>query len=175
MTHYNKSSSSLVHIPCLSRSWHSVRQGNDKISIFKVRYCTYLSPIILLSLLQFLFEECSFKVQKGKEGTGRIVMWNMGIANSFTMEVIMNSECIVQLMSCTYVSRFSELLSLTPSINFAKYDTMLMAVYQHPIQSLESVVLFITSKIGHTEGLLIWHLYLFALSGYILRLRCGEI
>ena len=38
-------------------------------------------------IFQFLFEECSFKVQKGKEGTGRIVMWNMGISNSFTMEV----------------------------------------------------------------------------------------
>ncbi|XP_067931708.1 cytosolic carboxypeptidase 2-like [Watersipora subatra] len=35
---------------------------------------------------KFVFEECTFKVQKGKEGTGRIVMWNMGITNSFTME-----------------------------------------------------------------------------------------
>jgi len=36
---------------------------------------------------KFAFRECNFKVQKGKEGTGRIVMWNMGITNSFTMEV----------------------------------------------------------------------------------------
>lgn len=35
---------------------------------------------------KFSFKGCKFKVQKSKEGTGRIVMWNMGIMNSFTME-----------------------------------------------------------------------------------------
>ncbi|XP_076450580.1 uncharacterized protein LOC143286741 isoform X3 [Babylonia areolata] len=35
---------------------------------------------------KFSYEACKFKVQKSKEGTGRIVMWNMGIMNSFTME-----------------------------------------------------------------------------------------
>uniref|UniRef100_A0A8W8MZR7 Peptidase M14 domain-containing protein n=1 Tax=Magallana gigas TaxID=29159 RepID=A0A8W8MZR7_MAGGI len=35
---------------------------------------------------KFKFESCKFKVQKSKEGTGRIVMWNMGIMNSYTME-----------------------------------------------------------------------------------------
>ncbi|XP_065831156.1 cytosolic carboxypeptidase 2-like [Oscarella lobularis] len=36
---------------------------------------------------KFLFSDCRFKVQKSKEGTGRIVMWReMGIMNSFTME-----------------------------------------------------------------------------------------
>ncbi|KAK9891541.1 hypothetical protein WA026_015502 [Henosepilachna vigintioctopunctata] len=35
---------------------------------------------------KFSFEDCSFKVQKGKEGTGRIVMWMMGITNSYTLE-----------------------------------------------------------------------------------------
>lgn len=35
---------------------------------------------------KFSFGGCKFKVQKSKEGTGRIVMWNMGILNSFTME-----------------------------------------------------------------------------------------
>ena len=38
-------------------------------------------------LLQFSFDSCKFKVQKSKEGTGRIVVWNYGIMNSFTMEV----------------------------------------------------------------------------------------
>jgi hypothetical protein len=37
---------------------------------------------------KFSFSDCSFKVQKSKEGTGRIVMWReMGIMNSYTMEV----------------------------------------------------------------------------------------
>ncbi|KAI4462564.1 cytosolic carboxypeptidase [Holotrichia oblita] len=35
---------------------------------------------------KFSFENCKFRVQKCKEGTGRVVMWMMGIANSFTME-----------------------------------------------------------------------------------------
>ncbi|XP_069077704.1 cytosolic carboxypeptidase 2 isoform X1 [Pleurodeles waltl] len=35
---------------------------------------------------QFSFQSCKFKVQKSKEGTGRIVMWKMGIGNSYTME-----------------------------------------------------------------------------------------
>ncbi|XP_074638713.1 uncharacterized protein LOC141897150 isoform X3 [Acropora palmata] len=35
---------------------------------------------------QFSYEGCKFKIQKSKEGTGRIVMWNLGIMNSFTLE-----------------------------------------------------------------------------------------
>ncbi|XP_070555689.1 cytosolic carboxypeptidase 2-like isoform X3 [Ptychodera flava] len=35
---------------------------------------------------KFSYESCKFKVQKSKEGTGRVVMWQMGIMNSFTME-----------------------------------------------------------------------------------------
>ncbi|XP_053384365.1 uncharacterized protein LOC123536146 isoform X9 [Mercenaria mercenaria] len=35
---------------------------------------------------KFHYEACKFKIQKSKEGTGRIVMWNMGIMNSYTME-----------------------------------------------------------------------------------------
>ncbi|XP_052064493.1 uncharacterized protein LOC127704447 isoform X36 [Mytilus californianus] len=35
---------------------------------------------------KFHYESCKFKVQKSKDGTGRIVMWNMGILNSYTME-----------------------------------------------------------------------------------------
>nr|XP_006820539.1 PREDICTED: cytosolic carboxypeptidase 2-like [Saccoglossus kowalevskii] len=35
---------------------------------------------------KFCFESCKFKVQKSKDGTGRVVMWQMGIMNSFTME-----------------------------------------------------------------------------------------
>ncbi|OCT83803.1 cytosolic carboxypeptidase 2 [Xenopus laevis] len=35
---------------------------------------------------KFLFKGCKFKVQKSKEGTGRIDMWKQGIQNSYTME-----------------------------------------------------------------------------------------
>ncbi|XP_008409828.1 cytosolic carboxypeptidase 2 isoform X2 [Poecilia reticulata] len=35
---------------------------------------------------KFSYKSCRFKVQKSKEGTGRIVMWRLGIKNSFTLE-----------------------------------------------------------------------------------------
>ncbi|XP_063053055.1 cytosolic carboxypeptidase 2 isoform X2 [Engraulis encrasicolus] len=35
---------------------------------------------------KFSFSSCKFQVQKSKEGTGRIVMWRLGIRNSYTME-----------------------------------------------------------------------------------------
>ncbi|CAG9819492.1 unnamed protein product [Phaedon cochleariae] len=35
---------------------------------------------------KFSFESCKFRIHKSKEGTGRVVMWMMGIANSYTME-----------------------------------------------------------------------------------------
>ncbi|XP_063106598.1 cytosolic carboxypeptidase 3 isoform X3 [Cavia porcellus] len=37
-------------------------------------------------VFKFSFSSCKFNVQKSKEGTGRVVMWKMGIRNSFTME-----------------------------------------------------------------------------------------
>ncbi|XP_060770750.1 cytosolic carboxypeptidase 2 isoform X2 [Neoarius graeffei] len=35
---------------------------------------------------KFSYRSCKFKMQKGKEGTSRIVMWRLGIRNSYTME-----------------------------------------------------------------------------------------
>ncbi|XP_014207600.1 cytosolic carboxypeptidase 2 isoform X2 [Copidosoma floridanum] len=35
---------------------------------------------------KFSFEDCKFHLEKGKEGTGRIVVWLMGIQNSYTLE-----------------------------------------------------------------------------------------
>lgn len=35
---------------------------------------------------QFSYQSCKFKVQKSKAGTGRVVMWKLGIAHSYTME-----------------------------------------------------------------------------------------
>lgn len=40
----------------------------------------------LKTLIKFSFESCKFRIQKAKEGTGRVVMWMMGIANSYTLE-----------------------------------------------------------------------------------------
>lgn len=46
----------------------------------------YWRKLVTFSL-KFSFNACKFKVQKHKEGTGRVVMWNLGIMNSFTLEV----------------------------------------------------------------------------------------
>ncbi|NXG53676.1 CBPC3 carboxypeptidase, partial [Psilopogon haemacephalus] len=35
---------------------------------------------------KFSFPDCRFRVRKGREGTGRVVMWKMGINNSYTLE-----------------------------------------------------------------------------------------
>ncbi|XP_065366322.1 cytosolic carboxypeptidase Nna1 isoform X3 [Calliphora vicina] len=35
---------------------------------------------------KFSFENCKFKIQRSKEGTGRIVIWMLGITNSYTIE-----------------------------------------------------------------------------------------
>ncbi|XP_041471575.1 uncharacterized protein LOC121421044 isoform X3 [Lytechinus variegatus] len=45
-------------------------------------------PIILYNNAgeKFNYNNCKFKVQKSKEGTGRVVVWQMGIMNSYTME-----------------------------------------------------------------------------------------
>ncbi|NWS74582.1 CBPC2 carboxypeptidase, partial [Crotophaga sulcirostris] len=36
---------------------------------------------------KFSFPSCKFQVQKSKAGTGRVVLWRLGISNSYTMEV----------------------------------------------------------------------------------------
>lgn len=43
---------------------------------------------------QFSFENCKFHVEKGKEGTGRVVVWSMGVQNSYTMEASMGGSRI---------------------------------------------------------------------------------
>ncbi|XP_068627999.1 cytosolic carboxypeptidase 2 [Battus philenor] len=35
---------------------------------------------------KFSFENCKFRIQRSKEGTGRVVVWMLGISNSYTME-----------------------------------------------------------------------------------------
>lgn len=45
-------------------------------------------------LLQFSFENCKFHVEKGKEGTSRVVVWSMGVQNSYTLEASMGGSKI---------------------------------------------------------------------------------
>ncbi|NXG56736.1 CBPC2 carboxypeptidase, partial [Hemiprocne comata] len=43
---------------------------------------------------KFCFPSCKFKVQKSKVGTGRVVMWRMGISNSYTLEVAFSGSTL---------------------------------------------------------------------------------
>ncbi|KAG5322826.1 NNAD carboxypeptidase, partial [Pseudoatta argentina] len=43
---------------------------------------------------KFSFENCKFHVEKVKEGTGRVVVWSMGVQNSYTMEASMGGSKI---------------------------------------------------------------------------------
>ncbi|KAL7303167.1 hypothetical protein TKK_0004371 [Trichogramma kaykai] len=43
---------------------------------------------------KFSFENCKFHIEKGKEGTGRVVVWLMGIQNSYTMEASLGGSVL---------------------------------------------------------------------------------
>ncbi|XP_046625270.1 cytosolic carboxypeptidase 2 [Neodiprion virginianus] len=43
---------------------------------------------------KFSFENCKFHIEKGKEGTGRVVVWLMGVQNSYTMEASLSGSKI---------------------------------------------------------------------------------
>ncbi|CAN2387188.1 protein side chain deglutamylation [Pristimantis euphronides] len=52
------------------------------------RLCECIFPFMFskISPEKFSFSGSKFKVQKNKQGTGRVVMWKMGIRNSYTLE-----------------------------------------------------------------------------------------
>lgn len=58
------------------------RRSSGFLKSIKIN-CNHL---IHLSLFQFSFESCKFKIQRSKEGTGRIVVWMLGITNAYTIE-----------------------------------------------------------------------------------------
>ncbi|XP_040985060.1 cytosolic carboxypeptidase 2 isoform X10 [Aquila chrysaetos chrysaetos] len=53
-----------------------------------LRLCQRVFPLMLSKNApdKFSFPSCKFKVQKSKAGTGRVIMWRMGVSNSYTME-----------------------------------------------------------------------------------------
>eukprot|EP00111_Clytia_hemisphaerica_P022877 TCONS_00067323-protein len=61
----------------------------NKQEKLSTRLNTRLFPYILAKNApdKFSFTNCRFRVQKNKEGTGRVVMWNTGIRYSYTLEV----------------------------------------------------------------------------------------
>lgn len=52
---------------------------------------------------KFSFPDCRFRVRKNKEGTGRVVMWKMGINNSYTLEASLCGSKLGETFPCSYL------------------------------------------------------------------------
>ncbi|NXG41588.1 CBPC2 carboxypeptidase, partial [Psilopogon haemacephalus] len=60
------------------------------------RLCPRIFPWMLSKNVpdKFSFPSCKFKVQKSKAGTGRVVMWRLGVTNSYTVEVAFSGSTV---------------------------------------------------------------------------------
>ncbi|XP_068168239.1 cytosolic carboxypeptidase 2 [Antennarius striatus] len=68
---------------------------------------------------KFSFKSCKFRVQKSKEGTGRIAMWRLGIKNSYTMEATFGGSTLGDRKGTHFTTRDLK------SIGFYFCDTLL--------------------------------------------------
>ncbi|XP_042352706.1 cytosolic carboxypeptidase 2 [Plectropomus leopardus] len=68
---------------------------------------------------KFSFKSCKFRVQKSKEGTGRIAMWRLGIKNSYTMEATFGGSTLGNRRGTHFTTRDLK------SLGFHFCDTLL--------------------------------------------------
>ncbi|XP_074534626.1 cytosolic carboxypeptidase 2 isoform X2 [Halichoeres trimaculatus] len=68
---------------------------------------------------KFTFKSCKFRVQKSKEGTGRIAMWKLGIKNSYTMEATFGGSTLGDRRGTHFTTRDLK------SLGFYFCDTLL--------------------------------------------------
>ncbi|KAM9376096.1 cytosolic carboxypeptidase 2 [Pholidichthys leucotaenia] len=68
---------------------------------------------------KFSFKSCKFRVQKSKEGTGRVVMWRLGIKNSYTMEATFGGSTLGDRRGTHFTTRDLK------SVGFYFCDTLL--------------------------------------------------
>ncbi|XP_033490000.2 cytosolic carboxypeptidase 2 [Epinephelus lanceolatus] len=68
---------------------------------------------------KFSFKSCKFRVQKSKEGTGRIAMWRLGIKNSYTMEATFGGSTLGNRRGTHFTTRDLK------SLGFCFCDTLL--------------------------------------------------
>ncbi|KAG6448720.1 hypothetical protein O3G_MSEX005682 [Manduca sexta] len=62
---------------------------------------------------KFSFENCKFRIQRSKEGTGRVVIWMLGVANSYTMEASFGGSELGSRMSTHFSVQDYESLGRT--------------------------------------------------------------
>lgn len=81
---------------------------------------------------KFSFENCKFRVQKNKEGTGRIVVWVLGITNSYTLEASFAGSTLGGRAG-THFSTMVSAVSYFVNINKYQYSYLFTHVqdYEH--------------------------------------------
>ncbi|XP_045763673.1 cytosolic carboxypeptidase Nna1-like [Maniola jurtina] len=62
---------------------------------------------------KFSFENCKFRIQRSKEGTARVVIWMLGVANSYTMEASFGGSELGSRMSTHFSAQDYENLGRT--------------------------------------------------------------
>ncbi|CAH2234171.1 jg9051 [Pararge aegeria aegeria] len=62
---------------------------------------------------KFSFENCKFRIQRSKEGTARVVIWMLGVANSYTMEASFGGTELGSRMSTHFSAQDYESLGRT--------------------------------------------------------------
>ncbi|NXV53110.1 CBPC2 carboxypeptidase, partial [Uria aalge] len=97
---------------------------------------------------KFSFPSCKFKVQKSKAGTGRVVMWRMGVSNSYTMEVAFGGSTLGRRNSHFTVEDLK-------SLGYHLCDTLLDFCDPHPAkfqQCLSEVDALLRQRLGREPG-----------------------
>ena len=95
-----------------SRKQNVFMYGCEKLSVSSQRLKSRIFPFMLSknSPSAFSYKSSKFKVQKSKEGCGRICMWNMGISNSYTMESTFCGSTLGQKRGFHFSTKDLELL-----------------------------------------------------------------
>ncbi|XP_074951189.1 cytosolic carboxypeptidase 2 [Phalacrocorax aristotelis] len=97
---------------------------------------------------KFSFPSCKFKVQKSKAGTGRVVMWRIGVSNSYTMEVAFGGSTLGGRSSHFTVEDLK-------SLGYHLCDTLLDFCDPHPAkfqQCLSEVDTLLRQRLGQEPG-----------------------
>ncbi|NXX61123.1 CBPC2 carboxypeptidase, partial [Scopus umbretta] len=97
---------------------------------------------------KFSFASCKFKVQKSKAGTGRVVMWRVGVSNSYTMEVAFGGSTLGGRSSHFTVEDLK-------SLGYHLCDTLLDFCDPHPAkfqQCLSEVDALLRQRLGRELG-----------------------
>ncbi|XP_075131409.1 cytosolic carboxypeptidase 3 [Leptodactylus fuscus] len=116
------------------------------------RLCERVFPLLLskISPDKFSFSACKFKVQRSKEGTGRVVMWKMGIQNSYTLEATFCGSSLGKRRGTHFSTKDLESLGYHICDALLDYCDPDQTKYYSCLRDLEEMVL---QRVGHRHPL----------------------